>query len=647
MKVTDPLSTPTPGVSENGFVSFIEAFSRVFKIGIYYPQGHAVLDQAVSRYLQLLRSVFPTSATVTLEIEKNQILLEKKVMPEKSASVKDLHKMLVSLGICSIVVEKALGHQQLLQFVRSVLAWRSQLESTKAFIKFNIADLPASIKVTQEQYLVDKNAGPIIGSAGGTTNRVDALCNALTARGLDASEVEQCRKLILDLSSPEKSKESTLNKFPNASWLDVENLLFNIVTAGPSLDAGKAGSNRGRDVNALASIFEGLGRDLPNPKAKETINLLVSHLSNTAISQNTAIEKEAAPEEIPGRANEPYIDTTIADIKQFVNENKIPIKILGNLSSTDHSEILSIILQILYFDENKKMVLTCERFLETVIVKALTSREWSVLLAGIQHFAELNNKDRFERLLEVVLHALRISKHLSSIECILDLWAQMPLTHQSLLWPYAVNELLVVGAGEEKEHFAKLTEIVSHMYPERMRGLRSRLENLDAFRERRLAPVIFRSSFLPAYPLFAFLLETTLGTIVARKVIEELQKDPQDPYIEAIAPILKVSTPGHMQLLGLYLAQAQNPPLPTSMRRTAGQIILNFLENIAEEQKELPWLEKTILATAEMQVEGTEAVLERIVGERKFTLLPAWNRNCRRAAEDALHRITSRHVRRR
>jgi hypothetical protein len=647
MKVTDPLSSHTPGVSEHGFVSFIEAFSRVFKIGIYYPQGHAVLDQAVSRYLQLLRVVFPTSATITLEIEKNQIILEKRVMPEKSASVKDLHKLLVGLGIRSIVVEKALSHQQLLQFVRSILAWRAQLESAKTFIKYNLADLPSSIKVTQEQYLVDKNAGGVAGADGGSTNRVGELCTALAQRGLDASQVEQCRKLVLDLSSSEKTKDSAFNKFPNATWSDIQDLLFKIVTAEPSLEGGSAVSNRGRDVNALASIFEGLGRNLANRNAKETINLLVSHLSNTSISQNTASEKETSPEEIPGRASEPQIDSTVADIKQFVNDNKIPIKILGNLSSTDHSEVLSIILQILYFDEDKKMVLTCERFLETVIVRALTSREWSVLIAGIQHFADINNRDRFERLLEVILHALRLSKNLSSIECILDLWAQMPLTHQSLLWPYAVNELLIVGIGEEKEHFAKLTEIVSHMYPERMRGLRSRLENLDAFRERRLAPVIFRSSFKHAYPLFAFLLETTLGTIVARKVIEELQRDPQDSYIEAIAPLLRVSTPGHMQLLGLYLGQAQNPPLPTSMRRTAGQIILDFLENISEEQKELPWLEKTILATADLQVEGTEAVLERIANERKFTLLPAWNRNCRKAAEDALHRITSRHVRRR
>ncbi|MBB1094534.1 hypothetical protein HUU61_25030, partial [Rhodopseudomonas palustris] len=69
----------TPLISEEKLVAFIEALYRIFKVGIYYPTGHAVLDQSANKCMQQLREISPTLAWVTISVGRNGLLLENTV----------------------------------------------------------------------------------------------------------------------------------------------------------------------------------------------------------------------------------------------------------------------------------------------------------------------------------------------------------------------------------------------------------------------------------------------------------------------------------------------------------------------------------------------------------------------------------------
>ena len=157
-------------------------------------------------------------------------------------------------------------------------------------------------------------------------------------------------------------------------------------------------------------------------------------------------------------------------------------KIVENLSTIDRRETLSIIFQLLHATEKQKLAERCEQMLATILRSPLSAREWAVLLTGIKHFVDGKSRDRFHKLLRMILVVLRDSPSVTSSECLVDLWNGMPNILHPLLWPYAVNELLMVGMAGEKKHFYELTEIVCHMHPEMMKNLRPHLETLDAFR---------------------------------------------------------------------------------------------------------------------------------------------------------------------
>ncbi len=640
MKGADSLYICPSGLSTETPVYFVEVFYRLFKIGIYYPLGHVVLDQAVGKLIQQLRETFPTHSTIRLEVENHLLLLERQELPMEVASVRNLHALLAGLCIGEFLIERAISHKQLLHFVRTLLAWRVRLKDTSSFIPLNTADLPDSIMARQQVNAAEKWAEIVAANDARSLQKIQEMCAVLSHQDFNVNHLQQCRSLLLNLAEKDKRQRITFRGFPNATWQDVQNLLHASILGASLFGSRESVEKAVRDVHALAGIFTSLSENCDDAGEKNILNLMLDHLSRT-VNRGSFLENVHRETRGYGKEEQSGIEISGSALQTFVVENRAAFTATTLLTS-DSGAILSIIFQLLQRNENKKIPSICRHKLATIVVGPLSAREWSVLLAGFIHLADLEHPHRFHGLLELVLYNLRGSSHCTSCEFLVRLWNETPKTLHSLLWPYAVNELMIVGMAAEKKYFYELTEIVCHVHPQIMRKLCPAVEALDAFRDKIVAPIIFRSSYIYAYPFFAFLIDTSLGSMIAEKVLAELQKDPQDEFMAAIGPILQLSDQSHYQLLKSYLNYAQNVALPLSLKAEAGQIILNYLENINAEQKELAWLDKTIRALAELQVEGTRDFLERISNEKKFAVVPSWNRQCRKAAEDALQFIANR-----
>ena len=624
-------------------ICFAEVFHRLFKIGIYYPIGHVVLDQAASKFIQQLREKFPSSPAVTIEVDSSRLMVEKTALPEDVNSAKELVGMLSNMGIKSIVMQRTITLKQLLQFVRAILAWRVQLESASSFIDFELVDIPETVQVTQQRYLVDTNA-VVVGSVGRSSSQTVAeLCSALSRQGLNDWQIHQCQNLLTSLATQKRGEWLDIRGFPNATWHDVQDLLYKIVTGGYDSTNQESAIVDQNDVTVLASIFDSLERRVTDRSAKDTINLLISHLTGTG---PTGIKKISAtkPAEVSAWQNIRKPKVSAAEIFQFVEDNRVPLKVLEKITSTDRCEIISVILQLLLRKDGVKASDSCERMFTTLVSSSMTSKERHVLSGGIKYFAEIEAEEIFRKTLSMVLTSLRNPEKPSSLDFLVDLWSKLPYTLHVKVWPFAVNELLAVGICENNLTFCKLLEIVSHFPLNRMRTLRSQLEELDTFREKNLAPAIFRPSYLYSYLFFSFLLETSLGEAIAERVLQELQNDPQDKFIAVVAPMLQISDPHHLEFIHLYLAQVKTHSPPLTLKMAAGEIILAYLENINEEQKEQSWLPKTIQAMADLQVRGAVDILGRITTEKKMGLVPVWPKSCRMAAEYVLEKMSNRQL---
>lgn len=623
-------------------VSFTEAISRIFKIGIYYPVGHAVLDQAASKCINLLREVFPSQISVTITVEGEILLVEKTRLPENDVPVKDLRQFLSALGVKSIEINKNVTQKQFLHFVKSLLHWRTQLERAQSFVGFNLDDLPDSIKIKQKKYLVDEALLSTGESVEEYQQNMEKLYETLSQQGLTKPQVQQCKELLESLSRPIEGKNLEITGFPNATWKDVQQLLFKIVTGSYSQEQQRFEPVVRSDINAITSIFESLERTHTDKKSREAIELLVSHLSGSKKTEPQKTKKKGRADKKTNRPTDAREMVSVEKLKDFIFQNNIPLKVLEKIISVDRSEELSILLQLINPEQNRQLSEDIEDNLRNILKTALTTREKDVLLAGTKHFADIGETDYFQHFLSVILESRRSLEPMNSQVLIVEIWSKMPYAMHLLLWPFVVNELLIVGMGENKESFSETTEIASHLHKEGMKSLLYRLEEMDAFQKKRVAPVIFRSSYIYSYRLFVTLFDTSLGDVIAKKVLSALREGPQDILMEAVGPLLDLTLPQHLEFLRSYLKQAHLEEPPLALRMAAGQIVLMFLQQISDEQRELPWVETTIASIPSFYVKGLRSMLERVIKEKKLGVVPLWPKNCRKVAEDTLKSLKRR-----
>ncbi len=637
MEKTENTQLPTSLVSDASLSTFIEVFYRIFKIGVYYPVGHVVVDQAAEKFVVSLRDTFPARRTVSLEFKTDGLFVEKRVVAEKNASVKGLHQLMTRLGIYRIVFDRIVSSQQFLDFVRSLLKWRAELDGTKSFRAFNIADLPATIRVAQERYLVDGNGLSSDESGREYDQKLEKMYEALTAKGLSEEQVNGCRELMDNLASYAMNQKIDVDGLPHATWDDVQSLLVKSVTRACNIDGSEDSAVVLNDINALSSIFVSFETGLTDKKSKETVSFLLSQLVvGNKSEENELYEDTSLLKKHTVAVSGDNFDATVADIKKFVKKNTVPLKVLKEMACTDRSQELTIILQLLHTSDNELVVEKCRSIVKTILLSDVTPQEWEVFFAGMQHTAEFAGPDKFKDILDMVIRTLRDGRGVNSKVFLVILWKKMPMRMHILLWPFVVNELLYVGLQKDLDTFNELTKIVCQLPVETMKQLYHQLERTVVFKEKKVATVIFRPSFVYSYHFFSFLLETPLAEIIGSKILQSLVSAPQDDFFMAVGPVLRISDPAHMEFLRLYLTQFPFDEVPLILSMTAGKIILEFLENISDAEREAPWLPKTIEATSSLQVDGMKEMLERIVEERKMRVMHVWSKNCRRAADSAL-----------
>lgn len=618
-------------------VTFVETISRIFKVGIYYPEGHAILDKAANASIYYLQQICPSLDHVQIEVAGNSLRIEETILPEASVAVKEFNLLFTKLGIRSVEFDKTISYRKLLFFVKTLMAWRMQLESAKSLITFNLTNLPVGIRVQQQEFLVDKDAILDKNAENAANNKLDDLCSALSQQGLDSAQVEQCRNLLEKIQTSSREVDEDIPGFPKATWDDVQNLLYKVITGSYSSDEQSFDASVAGDINVISSIFESLELSLTDKKYKETIRFLISHLSGRKIEEEATEE----PKEVNKKKNLYQIldedqKITVSDLKKYVYSNTIPLKILNKITIVDDSEKLSILLQLISADQNKEITAKLMGELKGSIVGKMTDREKGVLIDGIKHFADTKNYTVFRLLLTEVLSALRNFEENDSLDFVVDLWTKMPSSLHVLLWPFVVNELLVVGKTDKGKRFFEAVEIASYLHSEGMKRLCSQLEAMESFQKRSIAENIFDPSYIFSYKLFAFLFETSLGDQIGKQVLEELKKNPQDALLECVSPILDFVNPSHVSFLHAYLSQAHLKEPPLALKMEAGKIVAEYLSTISEEQKDEPWLSKTIIGAATLQVKGMEQLLLKITKDKKMGIIPSWPKSCRTAAESAL-----------
>ncbi len=150
----DQQETP-PHLEQKKLIEFLESLHRIFKIGIYYPAGHKVLDQAAEQFQRNISGVADTNRSVLIELKGDTLLVQGYGISTLTNALREFKKLILDLGIGTIEIDRTIILPELLQLVKSLLLGRSQLQGIKEFTQADVANLPTSVRIVQKEFLID------------------------------------------------------------------------------------------------------------------------------------------------------------------------------------------------------------------------------------------------------------------------------------------------------------------------------------------------------------------------------------------------------------------------------------------------------------------------------------------------------------
>ncbi len=626
-----------PHLGQNKLIGFLESLHRIIKIGIYYPAGHKVLDQAAEKFQRNIEEVADTNRSVRIELQDEILLVEGYGIAKLTNALQEFKKIILDLGIGAIEIDRSIPLTDLLQFVRSLLLGRSKIQGIKEFTQAEIANLPASVRVWQKEFLIDESTASLGSNEDNSKNGLDTVFQILAEQGLDRERIKQCKKFLIDLSDRFSRKSLNVKGLPSITWNEVQSLLLKVVTNASRLSGSPAGVFVQNELNTLSAIFQGLEQETIDRESREAINFLVSAFDGGSFRKPVAPGPESSIHPADNVAAQ-----SVEQLQAFVENNAVHPGTLTKINQIDRREELTILLQLLQLEQVPSIEEKIRQNLRNILTSQLNDREIDILTKGLVHLATHTESSRFSYVMGFLTIISRSAKNFSSQQFLLMICRHLSSAVQKLLWPILVNEILISGRTMDRKVFDRLVNIATQLSGSEMKDRWPELEAMDCFQDKKIATDIFDPAQENCFPLFSFLLETSMKRAIGARILSSFTANPSDWLIESVAPLLQPSIPQHLKFLQIYLLLAHQKNFTVNLRVAAGTLVVQHLPELSEQQMTQPWVAKTIQATPEIQVEGTRALLEGIIEEKRMFIVPKWPKDCRRAAAEALGKLRRR-----
>ncbi len=629
-----------PHLEQQNLIEFLESLHRICKIGTYYPAGHIALDQAAGHFRKKISGVADTNRSVLIELQGETLYVAGMAISKVTKALQELKKLLFDLGVKSLEIDRAILMPELLQLVKSLLLGRSRLQGIKKFTQAAIVDLPSSVRIQQKEFLVDESAVSFDGNGEDAEHGLNSVFQALAEMGLEGGQIEQCREFLNSLAEKFSGKPLNLQGLPAVTWKDVRSLLVKVVSGAHLQSGGSVEAATQNDLTALSAIFHGLEKETQDQGAQKAINLLVSVFGGGASRRKTPAGSTGLAKKFRSADNTPV--QSVWQLQAFVDDNAMDGTTLEQLNQIDHREELTILLQLLQSQQVPAVDGKIRQNLRSIITTQLSEGELEILTSGLMHLATGTDRSRFYDAMQFLATFSRGAKNFTSHQFLVIICQKISAAARVLLWPILVNEILATGRIIDRRAFDELVTIAARLPGPEMKERWPELQTMDCFQEKKIAADIFNPEHAHGFPLFSFLLETSMKKQIGARIVSGLIACPPDWLIKAVAPLLQLDNAQHLKFLQIYLLVAQQKNFSVKLRVAAGTLVVHHLPELSEEQRREAWVVKTILATPEMQVEETRPLLERIRDEKRMLVVPIWPVGCRRAAAEALRNLRRR-----
>ncbi len=488
-------------VDPEAVVDLMVALERVFKIGVYYPSGHAMCDQAADLFLRALTKVIAKAPALRFECGRENLSVQGFELDLAMRGVRGFLGLLNEVGISAVEFDSTVTAADLHRFVTQMLHYRNRIKGAHDFQQVIVDGMPPTIAVEHLEFVArdvgaGEGCGPDGGPGGGDAANpsLEALLATLLKHGLTPQEMARCRRLLEAVPGYLQENRLTGVALPQVSWADVERLLLRAAKQ-PSGGSGEGTGNArapSTNLDALAAIFASLGEKHGTADPHQAIDLLVALSRRTPPSPDPETTADAAS--LPKPAAAPPVtreDQPIADLRAALAA--CAEKDVGALQfeAENRGEILTILMQMLQRDQKPQAQLRIQKQLRDILRSPLQPAERAIAVAGTQDLLGLGGADRLHGALRIITEALRSSEHSAPLRFLCDVVRGRPREDLLRLWPFLVNELLLTGSRNDMEIFEEACDAAARPTPAEMEAGLPVLETLESLRDRRCARDVF------------------------------------------------------------------------------------------------------------------------------------------------------------
>ncbi len=635
-------------VDPQALAGLMEALERVFKIGVYYPAGHSMCDQAADRFLKALERTLGKAPSLRFEVGGGKLSLQGVTMDPELRGVESFMELIGGIGISVVEIDSNVSSNDLHDFVRLLLSYRNKIKGARDFQQVVVEGMPLTIGVEHLEFMTrkieDVDDDPDEGSGDVSQPTIEALLATLSLHGLDAEEIKRCRKLLDSIPRYLDSHARDTGSLPQVSWGEVEKLLMKAARTELTVMQPREGSPCERasshvDLDALTSIFRSLGnRPESEENSREAIDLLLGHLHRpTPKDENSA--KKPAPKPKPLDELMP-VEELLAAIEACSRESESDEL---QLMTEGRTEELSILLQMMFRDQKRLVQSRIQKRLRDITRTALSPAEWEIIVAGARSFLDPGDEERGFGPLLLLTDSIRGSGVQSGLAFLRDISDGCSQAQIDMLWPFMLNEILMEGRRKHPVAFDEICSIVASPDRETMKGRLYRLESLEALARKRCVSDVVTPIPLELGPVFSLLLGTDQGSYLGPRIFDGMKRKPQGWICRAILPLIDQYQPHHRRFLERLLLEIGTDNPSTALSEAAVRIIAEYLPELGTRERHATWVPDTLRAVGRLNSSSGRRILREVLETKQLIIFHVWPQLCRNAARSALSQLQRSH----
>ena len=598
------------------------AVDRLLTAGALYPDGHGRFTAAVAEYREAAAAAGGTRA-VLLEVDERVLRIQGQAVGAGQRGLDRLLGLFDKLGILQIRIDADAPPAALHLLATRLLRQRREADANGHLKQAAFDGLPAQVTVVPRTFRkrwsddIDGRYLPVL----------EAVLDEIEAAFSDRSTGQAARGTLermfrVFLARSDEDGEATLCAPEDRAFFE------SMIGSGPQAlcRALRAIIARDGDLASLEELFDDSHEALASAAAQSALQLLLDAMAGS----DRAREAESAEPEARRVDDDSAYAIPLVELQAAFDAIAAETPPAAVLGAADLREEISIHLAILALGAAPAVARQALAGLWHAIGRVRTSVDREFLREKALSLLETADTE----LLDLVLPRLAGPFRDRGVDDIADYWGSLAAggaEKVALVWPHVVTELLRTEPETAMRGLSLLQSLATMPPPERMLREAARFESLSTFLASSFNQALFYRPRPVLYPVYAALLRTSLGPTFGQWLHEGWSRQPADTAGGLLTRIRGPYRPDERDIYDAVLAHGQTETDGGPPRALLDAVHL-AVDRLPAGRRNEEWVPVAILVLGQWSPASSRRLLERIAGERRLWLLPAWPRACRRAA---------------